>query len=190
MRTKRTLRLAAPLSAAVITSAVVAAIALGGSSSTQTAKAGAPPTPNGQVAGQLVLDGGAPIPILSFSWGVSNPVTIGSGGGGAGAGKASFSSFNVMKNVDASSIALILASAKGTHYQAATFTATWGSGPTAAKLVMDLGQVFVESVQQSGAGGVAPTESVSFAYGSVHWTFNDAGGTTSGDWNIATNSSS
>jgi type VI secretion system secreted protein Hcp len=188
MRSKRTLRLAAPLLAAVITSAVVAAIALGGSSST---KAGGPPAPNGQqVAGQLVLDGGAPISILSFSWGLSNPVTIGSAGGGAGAGKASFSSLNVMKNVDSSSIALILASAKGTHYQSGTFTVTWGTGPNTAKLVMDLGQVFVESVQQSGSGGVAPTESVSFAYGSVHWTFSDGSGTTSGDWNIATNSSS
>ena len=41
--------------------------------------------------------------ILSFSWGASNPSTIGAGGGGGGGGKVSVSSFNVMKKSDAAS---------------------------------------------------------------------------------------
>ena len=44
--------------------------------------------------------------IYSFSWGASNPTTIGSSSGGAGAGKVSLSSFNIMKKTDSASPAL------------------------------------------------------------------------------------
>src|ERR1700674_2983251 len=54
--------------------------------------------------------------IYSFSWGASNPVTIGSASGGAGAGKVSISSFNIMKRTDSASPALFLNCAKGQHF--------------------------------------------------------------------------
>ena len=180
-------RLAAPFAAAVITSAVVAAIALGGSSGTQAAAFASPPTPTGQVAGQLVIEDGPAIPILSYSLGASNPVSIGSIGGGAGAGRVSFSSLNLMKNVDASSAKLILACARGEHLDRAVFTASWGTGTSAAKIVFELEDVFVESVQQSG-GGSAPSESLSLAYGKIRWTYTDAAGHSTGGWDLESNS--
>jgi type VI secretion system secreted protein Hcp len=180
-------RLAAPLAAALITSAAVAAIALGGSSGTRATAVGAPPTPTGQVAGQLVIENGPAIPILSYSIGASNPTTIGSGGGGSGAGKVSFSSLNLMKNVDGSSAKLILDCAQGKHLSSASFTAQWGMGTASAKIVFDLEDVFVESVQQSG-GGTTPSESLSLAYGKIRWTFTDANGTSTGGWDIVNNS--
>src|SRR5262245_61987948 len=189
MHKKFASRLAAAFAAAVITSAVVAALALGGSFGTQVTRAArvaGSPNPTGQVAGRLVLDGGAPIQISSFSWGASNPVAIGSAGGGVGAGKASFSSLSFMKNVDASSAGLILACATGSHFDKATFTATWGTGPTAAQLVLELQLVFVDSVQQSGSGG-ARSESLSRDYGKIRWTYTDAGGTTKHGWDIPNN---
>jgi len=189
MHKKFASRLVAAFAAAVVTSAVVAALALGGSFGTQATRAaavGSPPTPTGQLAGQLVLNGRTPIQISSFSWGASNPVAIESAGGGAGAGKASFSSLNFMKNVDASSAGLILACATGSHFDKATFTATWGTGPTAAQLVLELQLVFVDSVQQSGSGG-APSESLSLDYGKIRWTYTDAGGTTKHGWDIPNN---
>lgn len=200
MQRKFSLRLAVPVAAAVITSAVVAAIALGGSFGTQTVKgsqtvkarlAGGSPTPSGQVAGQLAfgggtVDNGAPIQILSFAWGASNPVTVTVGGSGGQAGRVSFSSLNFLKNVDASSADLMLACAEGQDLGNAKFTATWGSGPNAATLVIDLTHVFVESIQQSGGGG-APTESLSLRYVSAKWTFTDASGTSTGDWDITLN---
>jgi type VI secretion system secreted protein Hcp len=200
MQRKISSRLVVPFAAAVITSAVVAAIALGGSFGTQAVKgaqaakvhlAGAPPKSNGQTAGQLVfgsgqVGNGSPIQILSFAWGASNPLTIGGGSGGGGAGKVSFSSLNFLKNVDASSADLMLACAEGKDLGDATFTDTWGSGPTAATLVIDLTHVFVESIQQSGDGG-APTESISLVYTTVKWTFTDASGASSGGWNLLTN---
>jgi type VI secretion system secreted protein Hcp len=199
MQGKISARLVVLVAAAVITSAVVAAIALGGSFGTQAVKeaqtakappAGDPPKPNGQVAGQLVfasgkVGNGAPIQILSFAWGASNPVTV-TVGGNASAGRVSFSSLNFLKNVDESSADLMSACAAGQNLGDATFTTTWGSGPTAATLALNLTDVFVESIQQSGGGGGAPTESLSLRYTTVKWTFTDASGTSSGGWNIIT----
>ena len=46
------------------------------------------------------------IEIYSFSWGASNPTTVGSGGTGLSAGKVSVSSFNIMKKTEKSSATL------------------------------------------------------------------------------------
>ena len=178
-------RLVLPVSAGLVTSAAVAAFGIAGQSASRAAPQA--PTPSGQVAGQLTLGTGAPIPILSFSAGGSNPTTIGSGGGGAGTGKVSLSSLNMMKAVDANTPPLYLAMAKGQHFSNAVFTAQWGAGGSAATLKYELEQVFVESLQQSGGGAGAPTESLSVAFAKVRWTYTDAAGSTTGSWNIAEN---
>ena len=176
-------RLAAPLLAATATSVVVAAIAVGGTTGTSAAPAG-PPTPTGQAAGELAIMG-TTIPIQSFSVGAANPATIGSGGGGVGSGRVHFSSLNLTKGVDINSSALLSAVAKGEHLTTATFTAQWGTGSSSATMSYKLDDVIVESVQHSG-GGNAPTESLSLAFGKVTWTYTDASGTSSGSWNIVT----
>jgi type VI secretion system secreted protein Hcp len=107
--------------------------------------------------------------IYSFSWGASNPVTIGSATAGAGAGKVSISSFNVMKKSDSSSPALFLNCAKGQHFTAGHVVMRKAGGTALQYLTYDFTEVFVESIQWSGSSGGddTPTESVSFAFSKV-----------------------
>lgn len=105
-------------------------------------------------------------PVQAWSWGASNPVTIGSGSGGAGAGKVSVSSINVMKNFDQCSPALFLAVSSGK--ESPTMTLTQEDTENNVILTVSLEHVFVESWQLSGSvEAVYPTESVSFAFQKV-----------------------
>jgi len=169
--------------AGLATSAVVAAFGLAGQSSTAS---GPPPALAGQLIGQLTVDGIGTLPVSSYSWGMT---TAGStaGGGGAGAGKVAVSAFNFLKIVDASSPALLTATATGKHIARAVFTAQWGSGGTAATAKYEFDDVIVESTQQSGAGGSAPTDSVSLNFARVKWSFTDGSGTTAGTWDVVQN---
>src|SRR5689334_14761341 len=108
--------------------------------------------------------------VFSFSWGASNPTTVGSHGGGMGAGKVSISSFNIMKKSDAASPALFLACCNGTHIGAAHVVLRKAGGTNPVEyLSYDFHEVMVESIQWSGSSGGddTPTESVSFAFGKV-----------------------
>ena len=53
------------------------------------------------------------IEIYSFSWGASNPTTVGSSSAGLSAGKVSVSSFNLMKKSDKTSPVLFAACCNG-----------------------------------------------------------------------------
>ena len=111
------------------------------------------------------------IEIYSFSWGASNPITIGSGTTGVSAGKASLSSFNVMKKTDKSSAKLFAACTTGDHFPTmkVVLRKATGAGGQDAFLTYTFTEVFVESIQWSGSSGGddTPTESVSFAFGKV-----------------------
>lgn len=114
--------------------------------------------------------------IYSFSWGASNPTTVGAGSTGLSAGKVSISSFNVMKKTESASAALFQACAVGQHYKTAKVVmrkATGTSGSQQIFLEYDFKNVMVESIQWSGSSGGddTPTESVSFAFGSVQITY-------------------
>ena len=108
--------------------------------------------------------------VYSFSWGASNPVTIGSRASGTGGGKVSLSSFNVMKKSDAASPALFRVCASGDHFDSAKVTLRKAGGTQVEYLKYEFHEVFVESIQWSGSSGGddTPTESVSFAFGAVH----------------------
>jgi len=123
------------------------------------------------------LTGPGWIEIYSFSWGSSNPTTVGSGKAGLSAGKVSISSFNVMKKTEMSSCTLFQACCAGQHFAKATVVmrkATGTGGKQATFLQYDFTDVMVESVQWSGSSGGddTPTESVSFAFGVVAITYN------------------
>ncbi|HMF38065.1 MAG TPA: type VI secretion system tube protein Hcp, partial [Isosphaeraceae bacterium] len=68
------------------------------------------------------------IEIYSFSWGASNPTTVGSGSSGLSAGKASVSSFNIMKKTELSSCKLFAACCAGQHYKDATVEMSKATG--------------------------------------------------------------
>jgi type VI secretion system secreted protein Hcp len=113
------------------------------------------------------------IQFYSFSWGASNPTTVGSGGAGLGAGKVSISSFNIMKKTDISSTALFGACCKGTHYDSVKVVLRKAGNKPLEFLVYEFHKVMVESIQWSGSqgGDDTPSESVSFAFGEVTITY-------------------
>lgn len=113
------------------------------------------------------------IELYSFSWGASNPSTIGSGGGG-GAGKATISSFNFMKVTDKASPVLFQMCCSGKHIPRATVVLHKAGGDEAVNyLTYEFENCFIESIQWSGSSGGddRPTESVSLAFGKVSITY-------------------
>ena len=111
--------------------------------------------------------------LYSWSWGASNPVTIGSASTGTGGGKVSLSSFNVMKKSDLASPTLFSACAQGVHFPKATVVMRKAGGSQVVYLTYVFSEVYVESIQWSGStgGDDTPTESVSFAFKSVSITY-------------------
>ncbi|HLH38681.1 MAG TPA: type VI secretion system tube protein Hcp [Bryobacteraceae bacterium] len=110
--------------------------------------------------------------IFSFSWGASNPTSVGTHSGGLSAGKVSVSSFNVMKKTDNASPLLFGACCSGQHYEKAKVVmrkATGTSGKQATFLEYDFTDVMIESIQWSGTSGGddTPTESISIAFAAV-----------------------
>jgi len=112
--------------------------------------------------------------ILSFSFGASNPSTIGAGGGGGGGGKVSVSSFNIMKRSDGASPLLFLACCQGDHYAKAAVTLNKSAGKAPIDFIKyEFEEVYVDNIQWSGASGGddTPTESVSFSFAKVTVTY-------------------
>lgn len=107
------------------------------------------------------------IQVLSWSFGASNPVTIGSASSGMGAGKVSLSSFSVMKMVDKASPMLFLACCSGSHFPKVSLECRKaGAADGKPYLVYEMTGVFIESVQES-ASSEEGTESVSMAFETV-----------------------
>jgi type VI secretion system secreted protein Hcp len=137
---------------------------------TYMALTGGTPTVVGEATAKDIPKGA--FEIFSFSWGASNPTTVGTTGGGLSSGKVSVSSFNVMKKSENSSPLLFSACCTGQHYPTAQVVCRKAAG-TAGKqstfIQYDFTDVMVESVQWSGSSGGDdwPTESVSFAFGTV-----------------------
>jgi type VI secretion system secreted protein Hcp len=109
------------------------------------------------------------IEVLSWSWGASNPTSVGSSG--MSAGKVSFSDLSVMKMVDKSSPLLHKALATGQHIKQATLTVRVSMPPNsdgtvsppeiAAKYTFK--EVMVSSISDSGWTGGMPMEMVTFS---------------------------
>lgn len=119
---------------------------------------------------------GPPSEIFSFSWGASNPTTVGSHGGGLTAGKVSVSSFNIMKKSDKSSPTLFQNCCTGEHIAKGSVImrkASGTAGKQATFIQYDFEDLLVESIQWSGSSGGddTPTESVSLAFAKVSITY-------------------
>jgi type VI secretion system secreted protein Hcp len=113
--------------------------------------------------------------IMSFSFGASNPTTVGSGSGGLSGGKVSVSTFNVMKKSEKASAKLFSVCCQGGHFPSAkvALRKATGEGGQGIFLQYEFTDVMVESIQWSGSGGGddTPTESVSFAFAKVAITY-------------------
>lgn len=135
------------------------------------------------------------IEILSFSFGASNPVTIGSAAKGGGAGKASLSSFNFMKITDGASPQMFQGCCQGKHYPKAKVVLRKAGGAPMDYLIYEFEKCYVDSIQWSGSSGGddRPIESVSITFGKVTITYtpqdekgNPAGKPVIGTWDVTT----
>src|SRR4051794_28833399 len=91
------------------------------------------------------------IEVLSFSWGVSVREAANGGGGGGGAAKATFDDLVIVKHMDRTSPALMLACSSGKHIKLATFAvvpAVQDGGGRGNMAMIKLEDVIVESVRQ------------------------------------------
>lgn len=132
------------------------------------------------VKGEATATGMTPatgwIEIFSFSWGASNPTTVGTTAAGLSAGKVSISSFNIMKKLENSSPNLFQACANGQHFKTANILLRKAAGTAGKQTVFlqyDFADVMIESIQVSGSAGGddTPTESVSFAFATITETY-------------------
>jgi type VI secretion system secreted protein Hcp len=153
----------------VACAAIAAALALvagafgNGSAQAAEAKQAASPPATLTIEG---MEGASGLEVQSYSWGLKNPVTTGSGGGGAGTGKVTLADLTIERAADAVSPKLVAATATGEHFPSATLEARIGK----STLRYTFHVVFVTSVQHDGgANGVS--ESVSLTYGSVNIEF-------------------
>lgn len=113
------------------------------------------------------------IELYSFSWGASNPTTIGMGSGG-GAGKVSLSSFNIMKRTDVASAPLFTKCCTGDHMPEVTVVLRKAGGSSPLEyLTYKFTEVYVDSIQWSGSSGGddTPSESVSLTFAKVEITY-------------------
>lgn len=120
--------------------------------------------PDKAAAGTLTIEDVGSSSFLSWSWGLSSPVTIGGGSGGAGAGKLTLADFHISKRIDPLSTELTQAVATGRHFPEVVLSIPIGGPGSPFELEYTLRQVFVSSLQQSGSAD-GSSESVSFSYG-------------------------
>ena len=115
------------------------------------------------------------IDISSFQWTAQNTVSLGTASGGAGAGKAQLGDLTVEKAVDSTTPAFFKYLAVGQHFQNVKIFARKAGDTGAAWNTYSFGTVFVKSQEQKGsAGDDVPTETLTFAYGSVGQQVNRA----------------
>lgn len=111
------------------------------------------------------------IQIMSYSLGISQTVSAFTGTGGRSAGDASFSDLVITKEVDKASIDLNLHCIQGTHIAKLVLDACEDTGDKVCYWKYELEDVMVSSVSLSGGTGGRPSESVTFVYRSIKWTY-------------------
>jgi type VI secretion system secreted protein Hcp len=134
------------------------------------------------------------IEVLSYSHGVSQPVSSASATGGRTGGRADFQDFNIVKTVDAATPELNIKCAKGEHIPKMEMELCLASGDKHTFMKYTLEDVIVSSISPGGsAGGDKPMENVTFAYGKIKWEYTPIdqtgapGATTDRTWNLETN---
>jgi type VI secretion system secreted protein Hcp len=150
------------------------------SASTDAAASGGLPCNTSARSGpSLTIDGinatnGKPcvFEIQSFSFGVGNPTTIGSGTGGADSGKASFHDISITKRIDSVSPILFKNTATGEHYKQVIIHMRKAGGDQQSEfLTYTFGTVFTTKIDWSGPGDQGPQEQITFVYGTLKIDF-------------------
>jgi type VI secretion system secreted protein Hcp len=103
------------------------------------------------------------IEVLSWSWGVTNPVKV--SGSGGGTGKASFHDLSFTHKIDKASPLLLKGCATGQHLKEATITHRKAGKGQQEFLIIKMNDVLVTAVTEddSSEGGRLETVSLAFA---------------------------
>jgi type VI secretion system secreted protein Hcp len=111
------------------------------------------------------------IEVLSYSWGVTNPGSLGSGGGG-GTGKATFQDLSIVHKIDKASPNLLKACATGQHLKQATITFRKAGKGQQEFLIIKMNDVVVTGVVQGAANGeTAGSETINLEFAKVDWEY-------------------
>lgn len=106
--------------------------------------------------------------ILSFSMGVTQAETTGSGTTGASAGKAKFDEFSIEKFVDQASAPLYNACTGGAHFPSVMLAIRKAGGSPLLYLQYIFREVFVTNISWSGGGGEEGfKETIKFKFGAL-----------------------
>src|SRR6266498_6009298 len=99
------------------------------------------------------------VEVLSYSWGVTNTGSIGSGSGG-GAGRATFQDLSIVHKIDRASPQLLQACATGQHLKEATITFRKAGKGQQDFLIIKMNDVIITGVVQSAPSSEAGSETV------------------------------
>jgi len=110
------------------------------------------------------------VEVLSYSWGVTNPVHIGTGGGG-GAGRATFQDLSIVHRIDKASPKLLEACATGAHLKEGTITFRKAGKGQQDFLIIKMNDVIITGMVQSAPSSDVGSETVSLEFAKVDWEF-------------------
>jgi type VI secretion system secreted protein Hcp len=110
------------------------------------------------------------IEVLSYSWGLTNAGSLGTGGGG-GAGKATFRDLSIVHKIDKASPVLMQACATGTHIKEATITHRKAGKGQQEYLVIKMNDIIITGVAPSETSGEAGSEIVTLAFAKVDFEY-------------------
>ena len=137
------------------------------------------------------------IPVLAFSHNVSQPADVASSGRGATSGRCIHADFTITKELDKAGPLLDQKCSDGSHIPKIVLSLVRAGGSEkVGYLTYTLTNCVVSSVSISGGAGAGEAvQNVSFNYGKIEWVFTatkradgGGGGSTTGSWNLETNS--
>lgn len=107
------------------------------------------------------------IDILSWSWGISNSGTFHTGSGG-GSGKASFRDISLVKYIDKSTAALMIAAATGKHIPDGKIIVRKAGDSPQNYLIITMKKILVTAIDTGGTGSQNRlTENISLNFAEV-----------------------
>jgi type VI secretion system secreted protein Hcp len=135
------------------------------------------------------------IEVLSYSFGVSQPASAtASSSGGAAAERANFQDISIVKTLDKASPKLALACASGQHIKEITIELCRAGGDKVPYMEYKMSEAIISSVSVGGGGGGEPTESLTFNYAKIQWTYTQQkradgspGGKVAAGWDLGAN---